>query len=170
MRKTSAQKGGFTLIEMLVVVAVVSVLSAVILSNVGSARQKVRTSDMNNQIKAVITAFNMAINDGNTLPATPGWVCVSKACSGFGGATANATVDAYLAPYLPAKPDISSDGTYVGATYSYAYMYTSLWFPFIIAPIGPYVSWFLEPGKTCPYGAYTNNSASFTSCYYYLSQ
>ena len=144
-------KQGFTLIELLVVVAIIGLLSSVVLASLNSARAKARNARRNEDIVQLRNAFNLSLNNANSLPSSAGnWACISTSCyEGWAGYPVNAIVDAFLLPSMSQKP---SDPT--GGSRGYGgYLYFSNWtggnsgydvfFP------GPYITWLVEP----PYNA-----------------
>ncbi len=121
---------GFTLIELLVVIAVIGILASVVMASLNSARVKARNARRNSDIKQLISAFNLGLDGSGTLPnpGTGNWHCVSATCyEGWASAyPVNATVDAYLAPYLPSKPADPTGGSRGYGGYLYFYNYPPL--------------------------------------------
>lgn len=73
------KKRGFTLIELLVVIAIIAILAAILFPVFAQAREKARQATCNSNIKQVITAFMMYIQDydetfpvWNSAISTPG--------------------------------------------------------------------------------------------------
>lgn len=156
---------GFTLIELLVVIAIIGLLASIVLVSLNSARGKTRNTKRNADVVQIATAFNMGINDSNSLP-TASWCCVSKTCY-LGWATAypaNTTVDAFIAPYLPAKPD---DPYEAGRGYG-GYLYMNSWSGGTgesgYFPPGAYLNWFVEPTGTCGKGGIWGHASSYVQC------
>ncbi|HEY0979850.1 MAG TPA: type II secretion system protein [Candidatus Paceibacterota bacterium] len=138
---------GFTLIELLVVIAVIGILASVVMASLNSARVKARNARRSSDIKQLYNAFQLGLDTTGALPNNgAAWSCVSATCyEGWSGNTAHATVDAYLAPYLPSKP---SDP--VGGSRGHGgYLYNVAW-PGSVAydgytfPAGSYIYWLPE--------------------------
>jgi prepilin-type N-terminal cleavage/methylation domain-containing protein len=65
---------GFTIIELLVVVAIIGLLSSMVLTSVGQARKKARDSERRQTLRNVQKAFELYYNDNGKYPLTPGGV------------------------------------------------------------------------------------------------
>ncbi|MCK4918450.1 MAG: prepilin-type N-terminal cleavage/methylation domain-containing protein [Candidatus Pacebacteria bacterium] len=86
-RKTSGHLNkvsrGFSLIELLVAIAIMGILSSIILVSLGSARTKARLGRVQSQMSALHPHLIMCINDGYsidysaTAPAVDASMCVS---------------------------------------------------------------------------------------------
>jgi prepilin-type N-terminal cleavage/methylation domain-containing protein len=63
-----AKQKGFTLMELLVVISIISLLSSVILASVNDAREKAEYTKLYQDIKQIETALNLARNDYNDWP------------------------------------------------------------------------------------------------------
>ena len=69
-------KKGFTLIELLVVISIIGILSALIMSNFNSVRQRTRDAQRKSDLNQVKAALGMYHNDNNLYPLTanfPSW-------------------------------------------------------------------------------------------------
>ncbi len=100
-------KKGFTLVELLVVVAIIGLLSTLAVVALGSARQKARDAKRLSDIKQVQTALELYFSDNNTYPvvAAAGVTlgdASNKTLSSVGFA-ASATAPTYMG-LVPANP------------------------------------------------------------------
>ena len=135
---------GFTLIELLLVISIISLVASIVLVSLNSARIKARNAKRVDDIKQLVTAFNIALNSSATgLPDTGGvYACVSLSCyGGFSAYIDNAAVKNFISPYLAAYPSDPTDPTrgYGGFLYR--------------NPLGPLVGY---DGSTFPQGVYLN--------------
>src|SRR3989344_8098278 len=100
---------GFTIIELLVVISVISLISSVILTAVGSAREKAKDSKRLAEKNEVIKAMQFYFDDHGTFPPTPTtnyWACVapsSESCY-LGTLNGDDSLVTALTPYLPVLP------------------------------------------------------------------
>jgi prepilin-type N-terminal cleavage/methylation domain-containing protein len=121
----SRSKKGFTLIEILLVVAAIAILAGIVIVAINPAAQlsKTRDAERQSEVNAILNAVSQYILNEATVPAaiptatcTPGTaaqeVCKAAAtgtCS-TGVALSTLLVDDYIAA-LPADPSASTDGT-----------------------------------------------------------
>lgn len=84
MKKIMSKKGGFTLIEILVVVAIIGLLAAVILVSVSSARTKASNAAIKINLKKIVAVIgsDQIENNGSSL-----------ACPGVGLSSGNNDLD-----------------------------------------------------------------------------
>lgn len=67
----SFNKKGFTIIEMLVVIAIIGLLAAVIIVSVTAVRAKGRNAQRSSDVSSILTAvYQYALDNNNQLPAT----------------------------------------------------------------------------------------------------
>lgn len=70
------KKKAFTLIELLIVVAIIGILAAIAVPNFLNARMKAQVTRSISEIKAISTAMEMYRIDNNSVPfRPPGWPC-----------------------------------------------------------------------------------------------
>ncbi len=97
--RTRAKSTGFTLLEIMVVVAIIAIIVGIIAPNFGYARSKAQVAATEAVIKAIATAVEMYYSDYKVFPGTTGWQSVSPAM--FGGAGNKYFNDS---PILPGNP------------------------------------------------------------------
>lgn len=158
-----AHSRAFTLVELLVVIAIVGLLSSVAVVSLTGARLKARNAKRLADIKQLYNAFEIGLSANGSTPSTGGdvWVCASPSCGGgWAGFVANATVDAFLAPYLPNKPVDPIDSTrgYNG------YVYNGAWVGASGFSAGSYLTFLLEPSGTCTLGSYFGSTSYYVQC------
>lgn len=69
--KTKTTQSGFTLVELLVVIAVIGLLAGLIGANLGSVRAKARDAQRKSDLKAIQTAIVLYQDTKRTLPTGP---------------------------------------------------------------------------------------------------
>ncbi|OJI09562.1 MAG: hypothetical protein COV08_00240 [Candidatus Vogelbacteria bacterium CG10_big_fil_rev_8_21_14_0_10_49_38] len=69
-------KKGFTLIELLVVIAIIGILSGIVLTSLGSARNKAKTAAAQSQLSSMRAQAEIAVDSGSLYP--------QDLCSGVG--------------------------------------------------------------------------------------
>lgn len=107
--------GAFTLIELLIVIAIIGVLSAVILVSLSRARTKATNASQDAEITQYDTALQLYYNDHNEFPypGDAGAHCLGTYPGGLCGLASaptsdSAALDAMLMPYIPGLPPGSS--------------------------------------------------------------
>ena len=114
---------GFTLIELMVVIAIIGVLSAVILPSLNEARMKSRDTRRISEIKQISTALELYYLDNNVYPPTQ---ADSRNPPNLLVPPYLPLVSALVPKYLPTKPlppyNNSGDGAMCGNCDEYFYM------------------------------------------------
>lgn len=64
----SAMKKGFTLIELLVAISIIGIISALLLANFNSARERARDAQRKSDLRNIQTALRLFYNDHNYYP------------------------------------------------------------------------------------------------------
>lgn len=95
---------GFTLLEMMVVVAIIAILAAILIPNFTHARAQAATSACMGNLKTIATAFELYYTDKQAYPGTSGSID-------------SAMVGGTLAGYLGQPPEDPAAG--VGKYYTY---------------------------------------------------
>lgn len=122
MRFLQSHLKGFTIIELVVVIAIIAVLSGIIISNINEyqakARDAKRISDLDN-IRKALEMYRVA--NGFYPPVACGYDCNGY----YFSSNANWQIlENYLKPYispLPKDPINNTDGPWTAGNYSYAY-------------------------------------------------
>jgi|AntRauTorckE6833_2_1112554.scaffolds.fasta_scaffold14144_2 prepilin-type N-terminal cleavage/methylation domain-containing protein len=116
------KSGGFTLIELMVVIAIIGVLASSILANLSDAQASARDAVRMQDMKSIRTAFERFYNDNTRYPNPIDGVPNSGQMIGVGN-----PIDDALHPYLDPIPQdpLHDAGTGVapvaGALYFYSY-------------------------------------------------
>lgn len=115
-------QNGFTLIEIIVVIAIISVLAAIVAGNVRPILAKARDARRIEDMAIIRKALDMYFTDnGYYPPSSCGWDC-----NGYNYSTNSTwqTLENYLSPYishLPVDPINNASGPWNNGYYSYAY-------------------------------------------------
>lgn len=162
---STRNKAGFTIIELLIVSAIIGLLSAVVLQSLNIARQKSRNATRLSQIDQINKAIELSATGGqNKLPYSGSTDQFQWACLGLSAGTCGGGVYGWYAPLNTAVASniaggiIPRDPSITGSIGDY-YLYHSN-MPAInsgsctptLCPAGAYLSWTIENNTNCGRG------------------
>lgn len=166
-------KAGFTIIELLIVAAIIGLLSAVVLQSLNTARQRSRNATRLSQIDQINKAMELYATGGaNKLPYSGNqWSCLglsSGTCWGGIGwyIQLNTAVSTNIAGgAIPRDPSIStgSPGDYYVYHSSYPAITTGNCTA-TLCPAGAYLSWVVENSTNCGRGKHWQNVSTGSQC------
>jgi prepilin-type N-terminal cleavage/methylation domain-containing protein len=117
---------GFTIIELLVVISIISFLASIVLVNVNMYMSKARDARTKADIRQIIIAMQMYYADHGSYPTTNGnWACLKSSGSCWNGSySGSATLISDLATYISNIPKAQANS----GCYAYdTYLYNSSW-------------------------------------------
>lgn len=118
---------GFTLVELLVVVAIIGILATIILASLDSARMRARDIKRKSDLQALSKAFMLYVNDAGGIPVSVSWCGGPARPTQVHGGCVNNTdspADWYIGDYLKSHGYISAsplDPSYSPNTCRYFY-------------------------------------------------
>lgn len=95
---------GFTLVELLVVISIISLLSSVVLTSVNSARAKARDARKQADFRAISTALQLYFDKTGRMPANHNPCCGVTEGDGNYERSMQELVDAGFLPSIPRSP------------------------------------------------------------------
>lgn len=116
MRKLLQKEGGFTLLELLIVIVIIGILAVLIIPNLVSGPQRARDAQRKSDLRNIKTSLETYYNDNNSYPSagTPPQVsCVPSASGCLGTVLESGTT-----PYMKVVPNDPKAGQ------NYAYLPT----------------------------------------------
>lgn len=98
------KKGGFTLVELLVVISIISLLSSIVFSSISSARSKARDARRITDMKQITTALYLYYDKNGFYPANTDNDCGGWDIGKNGGSGSADPFISLLAEFLPITP------------------------------------------------------------------
>ncbi len=77
--------GGFTLIEMLIVIAIIGILASIVLVGLGPVQRSARDSRRASDLRSVQNALELCYSKGGSYPVAANWAELITALTGIGG-------------------------------------------------------------------------------------
>ena len=112
------KRKGFTLIELMVVVAIMGLLAALAVISLNNARQRARDARRISDIKQIQTALELYYLDNNEYPDSSGEVIEGKCISDTNGLASDCDGDVYMR-LTPSNPQPRGDGDCPDTHYVY---------------------------------------------------
>lgn len=113
MKQLLKKEGGFTLLELLIVIVIIGILAVLIIPNLVSGPQRARDAQRKSDLRNIKTALETYYNDNNSYPTAGGVSCVPNAAGCLG-----TVLTAGTTPYMKVVPNDPKGGQ------NYAYLPT----------------------------------------------
>lgn len=105
------KEGGFTIIEVLIVLAIAGLIMLIVFLAVPALQRNSRNTQRTNDVSAVLSGMTEYVNNNNgSLPATATGIGTSGTTTGTIGASGTNTTDVKLGYYDPSKINIVAAG------------------------------------------------------------
>lgn len=170
---------GFTLIELIVVFAIIGLISGVVVQNVTTSRAKARDNMRNAQIDQINKALEISITTSGDnkfpWPGSSAWVCIGSTTPCAGGSfNNNATVNNAIANGISGRTvsSIPKDPLFASGVGD-AYLYHPNITPSAsgacitagVCPNGAYLAWVVEQNtSSCGRGVFWQNVSNGYEC------
>lgn len=142
MLRPSQQRPGFTLVELLVVIAVIAVLIALLLPAIQKAREAANRSSCSNNLKQIALGAHNAHDTYKKLPPAAGYYPSDYSIIAQGGSTGEGNTFFLLLPFLEEDVQYKQSANPAGSKYYDAdFLFNSAYNtpPSLIRPIKPFM-------------------------------
>ena len=100
MKQLLKKEGGFTLLELLIVIVIIGILAVLILPNLASGPARARDAQRKSDLRNIKTALETYYNDNNSYPTAGGVSCVPNASACLG-----TVLESGSTPYMKTVPN-----------------------------------------------------------------
>lgn len=105
MKQLLKKEGGFTLLELLIVIVIIGILAVLIIPNLVSGPQRARDAQRKSDLRNIKTALETYYNDNNSYPTAGGVSCTPSASNCLGTVLTTGST-----PYMKVVPNDPKGG------------------------------------------------------------
>ena len=105
MKQLLKKEGGFTLLELLIVIVIIGILAVLIIPNLVSGPQRARDAQRKSDLRNIKTALETYYNDNNSYPTAGGVSCTPSAANCLGTVLTTGST-----PYMKVVPNDPKGG------------------------------------------------------------